>query len=177
MSIKCRAGHCPDEGINNHFRKRVTWSYLMRWLMTMGSGCCRRPASFIGISENFIRAQLKICQQGESINTVNNPRGVHRGRCFGWNSFAFLLYCLLLVKLEIASPSENVFECWQLKEKRKSFLKMEKPGKPPDLATLLVWNLLMVGKIHPRVISTMTSAKYPLRSMFSDGPTLVQTGL
>lgn len=34
--------------------------YLMVWLMMMGSGCCRSPASFMGISEKRMRTQLKI---------------------------------------------------------------------------------------------------------------------
>lgn len=34
--------------------------YLMVWLMMMGSGCCRSPANFMGISEKRIRTQLKI---------------------------------------------------------------------------------------------------------------------
>lgn len=33
---------------------------LMTWLITMGSGCCSKPASFMGISENRRRPQLKI---------------------------------------------------------------------------------------------------------------------
>lgn len=40
--------------------------YLMTWLMTMGSGCCSNPASFMGISEKRSRPQLKIwggCQR------------------------------------------------------------------------------------------------------------------
>lgn len=34
--------------------------YLMTWLMTIGSGCCSNPASFMGISEKRSRPQLKI---------------------------------------------------------------------------------------------------------------------
>lgn len=34
----------------------------MLWLMTMGSGCWRRLASFMGISENLILGHPKICR-------------------------------------------------------------------------------------------------------------------
>lgn len=37
-----------------------THSYLIMWLIMMGSGCCSRPASFMGISENLMRGQPKI---------------------------------------------------------------------------------------------------------------------
>lgn len=39
----------------------------MVWLMMMGSGCCRSPASFMGISEKRMRTQLKIWGAEQSL--------------------------------------------------------------------------------------------------------------
>lgn len=41
--------------------------HLMVWLMMMGSGCCRSPASFMGISEKRMRTQLKIWGAKQSL--------------------------------------------------------------------------------------------------------------
>lgn len=43
--------------------------HLMVWLMMMGSGCCRSPASFMGISEKRMRTQLKIWGASRAFGT------------------------------------------------------------------------------------------------------------
>ena len=51
----------------------------MVWLMMMGSGCCRSPASFMGISEKRMRTQLKIWR-GKAECVLSMGPSTHHGK-------------------------------------------------------------------------------------------------